>query len=327
MQKKYKDLKKLKNANSICLIAHIDPDVDALSSLVLMKDFIKEKFNKHADIFAECETLQDSYLPILDDAILNPEIREYDAAIIIDCPNVERLGKYAELYKKAKIKGVIDHHATNNLNPEIKFVEIVSSTCEILYSIFNEYNYKLNKKISSRLYSGLITDTNNFSVGAMTKTSFELASACIKYINPHDYYNYFFLNSTLKSKRAFALSIDNSKTYEGGRIIISHISKSEADNLEFDQDDYTSISNQLAGTQGCELMCFIYPKSDSYYVSMRAREPYDVAQIAKKHGGGGHVGAAAYLSSANTKTIESAILKEFKLELNSKKEGERKSIF
>ena len=52
-----------------------------------------------------------------------------------------------------------------------------------------------------------------------------------------------------------------------------------------------------------------------------------VAQIAKKHGGGGHVGAAAYLSSANTKTIESAILKEFKLELNSKKEGERKSIF
>ena len=50
----FKKLKKIKNVNSVCLIAHIDPDADALSSMVIMQDFLIEKFKiSCVDIFAE----------------------------------------------------------------------------------------------------------------------------------------------------------------------------------------------------------------------------------------------------------------------------------
>ena len=208
MIKKYNKLDKLKNAKSICLIAHIDPDVDAICSLICFKRFLNEVFKKRkVDLFAEYDSLPNNYLPLLNGNKLNPTPVNYDCAFIIDCPNTDRIGKYYNLYKQAKIKGVIDHHATNNLNPEIRFVEIVSSCCEILYSIFKEYKYPLNKEISTYLYAGLINDTNNFSVGAITKTSFEIASACLKYINPVELYDYFFLNTTLKSRIFKALKM------------------------------------------------------------------------------------------------------------------------
>ena len=41
---KYSQLEELKNAKSVCIISHIDPDADALSSMVVFRDFIKSHF-------------------------------------------------------------------------------------------------------------------------------------------------------------------------------------------------------------------------------------------------------------------------------------------
>ena len=39
------DLEKINEAKSICLIAHIDPDVDAICSLVVFRKFLIKTFN------------------------------------------------------------------------------------------------------------------------------------------------------------------------------------------------------------------------------------------------------------------------------------------
>ena len=57
--KNYEILTQLKNSKSVCIIGHIDPDADALSSMVVLKEFIHNNFQIDiVDLFADCKKNQ-----------------------------------------------------------------------------------------------------------------------------------------------------------------------------------------------------------------------------------------------------------------------------
>lgn len=319
MNKYKKVLDNLSQASSVCIIGHIDPDADALCSMVVLRRFIMKQFGiKRVDIFAECNSLPDNYLPILENIKINKSGARYHTAIMIDSPNLERIGKYKALFNSAKQTIVIDHHNTNCLNGMFNIVEIVSSSCEIVYKILKAYNYEFSKKDYGKLYAGIITDTNNFSVGAMTSDTFKIASACFNHIDQTAIYNNFFSNNTMRNMQLLAIAIENIITLEDGKIILTQITREQANLHKAKFEDYTGIINRLSTISGSCLICFVQPKGDNYYVSMRARRGYDVATIAKKFGGGGHTCASAYLSDKSIKEIEEEVLKEFLEQIHTK---------
>ena len=75
--------------------------------------------------------------------------------------------------------------------------------------------------------------------------------------------------------------------------------------------------NKISSINTAKLSCLIKPKNNAYYVSMRAKEGYNVASIAKAYGGGGHIGSAAFMSNKPLKEIEQIILTEFRKQLYS----------
>lgn len=314
---KYKDLSILKSAKSICLIGHIDPDTDAFASMVVFKDFIKDTFKvKSVDIFAETENITSYYKPIIDDNKINCGKSKYDIAIMMDCPNTERLGKYKTLFTQSKIKIVIDHHATNLFEGDINIVEPCSATCEIVYQILKEFDYKLNKKQFGKIYSGIVTDTGNFSVGTITKETFKICSEILPNINYNKIINHFCNTVSLKNQKLYAIAIKNLKTFNNDKILITHVSNKDMKKLKTSFEDFFGISNRLNSINNSCLVCFIYPKENEFYVSLRAKQGYDVSAIAKKYGGGGHIGAAAYMSKDKIKKIEKQILNEFYKEIS-----------
>ena len=320
MNKYRKILDNLSKASSVCIIGHIDPDADALCSMILIREFIMKQFNiKTVDLFAECTELAQNYLPIIEKVKLNKNKTIYHTAIMMDSPNLDRIGKYKNLFENAKQTIVIDHHNTNLRNGKFNIVEIVSSTCEIVYKIFKSYNYNISEKNYGKIYAGIITDTNNFSVGAITKNTFKIASACCEHINIESINNNFFNNNTLRNMKLLSLAIENIITLEDGKIILTQITKEQALLYKAKFEDYTGIINRLATISGNRLVCFVQPKDDLYYVSMRAKQGYDVAKNKKKFGGGGHLGASAFLSNKSIKEIEEDVLKEFLLQIHTKK--------
>ena len=176
--KNYEELNIIKNVKSICLISHIEPDPDAISSLVILKEFLEQHFSiPNVDIFAEYSTLSEQLQEILGANILNkPDVKNYDVAIMLDCPNSDRLGKFKPMFDKADLKIAIDHHATNNFCCQINIVEFCSSTCEIIYALTNFFNYNLTAQQKGKLYAGIITDTNNFTVGQVSSRTFSIIS-------------------------------------------------------------------------------------------------------------------------------------------------------
>ena len=171
-----------------------------------------------------------------------------------------------------------------------------SSTCEIIYEILKFYNYALSTENQGKLYSGIITDTNNFTVGNIGGRTHLIVSEIVENINRNEIYRHFLQNNSLKQMQMLSVAIENLKSFENSQILMSHIDKlvSEEKNASF--EDFASIVNELSKISNSKLICFIYPKGNSYYVSLRAQPGFDVSQIAAKNNGGGHTGAAAFLT-------------------------------
>lgn len=310
--KKYKIFDDIVLSKSVCLIGHLEPDADALCSMVVLRDFLMRYFNiKVVDMFADCDKLPENYYPILENLKLNKPLKKYEVAIMMDTPNLDRLGKFKELFKNAKKRIVIDHHKTNTKPGDINLVEEVSSTCEIVYNILMSYKYIISKSNLGRIYAGIITDTNNFVVGNFDSKTLDIASKCMKFIDYKKIYKNFLGNNTLRNMNLLSLAIQNIITLEDGKIIITHITHDQARRQRAHFNDYMGIINKLSTISGSKLILFVYPREDEYYVSMRADVGYDVATIAKKYGGGGHAGAAAFISNKDLKEIEKEVLIEF----------------
>ena len=270
--------------------------------------------------------VKNSLIHILGNEKLNPDIQNYDAAIMMDCPNTLRLGVYKDIFDKSPLKIVIDHHATNNFDGEINIVEICSSTCEIVYAITKEFNYEVSTVNQGKLYAGIITDTNNFKVGAITNRTFKLVGDFAENIDREVIYNTFLANNTEKSMSLLALAINNISTHNNGEIIITFITKDDAIMRGATHTDMCAIVNQIATINTAKLVCFIEPRGEKYHVSMRARKGYDVSEIATRNGGGGHVGAAAFVSTETLENTKTLILNEFQNQLKISKPI-NKSVF
>ncbi len=308
----YESLKQISNYKSICLIGHTSPDADAFASMVVLKNFLTKVFQfETIDLFAECSKIPHQYKTLIGNDNVNGPTKMYDVAIMMDSPNTERLGIYKTLFDDAKLKFVIDHHQTNLYQGDFNIVEKQGSTCEIVFQILKEFNYELTQIDKELIYSGIITDTNNFTVGNFNSKTFSMVAEFIDDIDNEAIYNQFFRNNSLKNMQLLATAIDNISVFNQDQVIISHLSKDETTKLNAKFDDFVGIINKLATINNCKLVCFIYPKGDNYYVSLRSRQGLKISHIAKNNGGGGHDGAAAFMSNLSIEEIKKLILHEF----------------
>lgn len=321
----YDQLLKLKKLNSICLIGHVKPDPDAFCSMVALREFLLNEFNiPIVNIYAECNSIPEDCKPILENIELNAHMENYDCAIIMDAPTICRTGKYESLFNSAPLKGVIDHHNTNELSLDITIVEETSSTCEIIYSIFKYFNYNPPKETKGKLYAGLITDTNNFTVGKFGKRTYQMASDYVEDINYKNIYSHFLSKRNLKEMKALACTIQNIQTYYNNRIIYTFISDKEYADLNLKDEDCVVIVNNLNTITEADIICFVRPRDDGYYVSMRAKQGFNVADVAKANGGGGHIGAAGFQSTSSISEICSQLIEEFKDQMSLKRRFDNK---
>lgn len=305
-------IKSLQNSKSVCIIGHIDPDADALASMTVLKDFLINYYNiPIVDLYGQTDEIQENCKFMLDGHIINSSVKEYDSAIVVDSPSLERIGDYSELFKEAKSTYSIDHHDTNTFFADFNIIEKAASTSEIIFKLLENFNYHFTEQNYKNIYSGIITDTNNFTTPNLTQTTFEVVSKIINKINFIEIYNNFFSNYSINSAKLYSFALKNLVSLKNNKILISFLNKKHFKKSNSTINNTTGIINKIATISGNILTCLIYPKEKEFYVSLRAKNGYNVANIAKKFGGGGHVGAAGFLTKIIPKKIVKIIKNEF----------------
>ena len=301
----------LKDANSIALISHLDPDGDNLGSLTALS---KSLLNLGKNVYPiEFDKIPENlkFLPNLDLLSDNTDIN-INMIICLDCANYERLGKIDELFNKAKYRINIDHHQSNEFYGDVNIVKKgYSSTCELVFDLINEINLPIDKEISMSLLTGISTDTGRFLYSATTADTLAKASKLVE--NGADMMK---INELIyQSKKFEAQLLENeilSKTeIYNDYVAFSFVMTDQLNKYNVEISDIDSVINTFRDTDKIKISVLIKQQTENEYkVSFRSKGNIDVGLIAKNLGGGGHKNAAATRITGDFETVSNKIKEE-----------------
>lgn len=299
--KSFKD--RIVSAKSIAIIGHIDPDTDALASMVATKKLIISNFdgtNKEIHLFAENFMPNELQDPITKDEVIGEnELSEYDLAISCDSPTLSRLGNCGKIFESAKHSIMIDHHSTAENYGEINYIYKCSSCCELIYIIFKALGIAMSNDVLKLIYAGIVTDTVNFTQGTVRISSYKVVAEIVSSVGDLvalDAIKDHFLKSNTKNNAILLeRALRSLRFYLDDRLGIMKITKADFLETNATSDDTLGIVNHAINIKGVYIaILFIKQEDGSYYASIRSKNGVNISKIASALGGGGHDTVAAF---------------------------------
>ncbi len=306
----------LRNNQRFMVATHVRPDGDAIGSLLATK-LIVERLGKKVDVYA-----RDPLPPELEFLPQTCEIRdkplesvEYDAAILVDCGDFERVGDELADFISRRLPFVIniDHHIPNKPFGNIYWVETsASSTCEMLFDLCMSLSLAPDAALSTLLYTGIMTDTGSFRHSNTNRRVFEMVSILVEAgADPAYIATQVYDSNTPEKLKLLGQVLGTVEFHAGSRIATAELTRSMLSNSSASYMDSEGFINHLRSVKSVDL-AILFREDDNglIHVSMRSRAGINVATLAQRHVGGGHMQAAACQIPGNLYAVRSQFVGE-----------------
>ncbi len=314
MNRLYKQIyNKIQSAQKILLIPHQNPDGDALGSVSAMLEFLLF-INKDVKIF--CSTgINEEFnflkktLNYLDSKKVWSE--KFDLIIVLDSSDLKYAGIDKFITNNNNIIN-IDHHKTNLFFGKINLVNPqAASTTEILFNFFTFNKIDITHKIATYLLLGLITDTGNFTNPATNKNNLKIAGQLLQLgADLKEIKNNIIINKSINSLKIIGLILSRLEKNTKFDVVYTYLNDIDL-KLHNVKESETSILTNLLNylDEGKMAMFLKYKTNDNLTrVSLRTtRDDYDVSEISRHFGGGGHQKAAGFGFSGNIQQTLEAV--------------------
>lgn len=309
----------LAQVKTVAIVGHVRPDGDCVGSCLATYNYIAEWFPQiKADIYLEP-------IPNIFKFLKNAEKiqsscdsgQTYDLCIVQDCGDVGRLGAAVKYFDTAKKTICIDHHVSNdNFADENYIFPDTSSTSELIFELIEEE--KITKEIAECIYVGMVHDTGVFQYSSTSAKTMNAAGVLMeKGINFSQIVDDTFYTKTFAQNKILGQALLNSRLYQDGAVVATAISQEEMDRFQVLPKHLDGIVSQLRVTKGVEVAIFLYENEDgTWKVSMRSNGKVNVADIAMKFKGGGHVRAAGATMEGASENIFGRLCKEIERQLH-----------
>ncbi len=298
--------------DSIAIVAHTNPDGDAVSSALAMALSLKT-LGKTPVILID--SFLDKYKRVLAgfDMIYEGDYDTLQADIVIsvDCGDKKRMGRAEAVFDRAKETLNIDHHVSNTKFAKHNIVEAqCSSTAEVVFDIIKNF-CMVDVDIASAIYAGIISDTNGFKNKATSGSTHEKVAFLIKTGIPFTEIHNGLLNiRTMKETKVMAKALGKCQMENG--IAYTTLTAQEMEECQAGTMDLEGIVESLISIDGAEVALFVYEKDDkTAKASLRSKE-IDISEVAMKLGGGGHKLAAGCNSDQTVDELFEIVFAELK---------------
>jgi phosphoesterase RecJ-like protein len=310
----YKEIvSELLKASHILITAHKSPDGDSVGSSLGLFHFIKSLGKTaviiHPDPAPEflhwLEGVDSIWVMEKDAEEANRHFKEADLIFCLDYNGADRVGPEMQRLLKASSakKIMIDHH----LNPE-DFVDIaiseteVCSTSQLVYELIEQSGHadRLNEKIATPLYLGILTDTGAFRFPSVQPRTHEILakflSAGVQHHLIHEQLND---NNTVERMRlqGYAMS-EKLEILENCRAALISLTDAELKRFNAQKGDTDGLANMALSIKGIKIAVCLYEKEDKIKMSFRSKgQDAPVNILAEEHfDGGGHANASGGIS-------------------------------
>lgn len=315
-------------ASNVVITCHVSPDGDAIGASLCLWHVMKNLGKNAIVLIPDTLPKSLSFLPgateiisYSNNSFLAQEILGLsDLICCLDFNNLSRLDNLQSLIKEASVtKILIDHH----LNPE-HFTDYIysdstsSSTCLLLYQILCKLNYEdlVNKEAAECIYTGMMTDTGNFTYNSSDPSLYIAISQLLKRGIDKDKIYSIVCNTNSESRiRLCGYALNQKMTlYLEHKAALIVLNKEELANYNYKTGDTEGLVNVPLSIPGIEYSAF-FREGDNYIkISMRSKGNFPVNLICEKFfNGGGHLNAAGgefYGTLLEAVSIFQSILKE-----------------
>jgi len=303
-------LEAIHNARRILLITHIDPDGDAIGSLLGLGLALEKKGKRVVMACDDPVPSRFAYLPGSQRVTPSP-YGSFDLIIALDASDRNRLGKaYAEeLYASIPLVN-IDHHITNLHFGTINWVDPkAAATAEMVLELVEALEIPLDVQIATCLLHGIISDTRGFRTPNTTPEVLEATVKLQKAGAPLvEVMEHIFNRRPLNVLRLWGKVLNNVRME--GRIIWAEIPRSLVEELGLESNSDYGLVNVMVGVNEADVaVIFTEKPNGDIDVGMRSIPGIDVSQVAVSLGGGGHPQAAGCRLRGRMPEVREKVLK------------------
>lgn len=302
----------LRDADEIAIACHVNPDGDAVGSLLaaslgLRKLGKKTYMSWGAKLDEPLATL--SFLPGIDDVMMPGDIPETETFLALDCGAGDRLGELEPVAKKSRTLVNVDHHPGNDNFGTINVViPEASSTAELVAGLLKDAGVELDRDIATCLYTGIVTDTGRFSYSNTRPQTLRLAASLLEYgVSAPTIARDVFESSPFGYLKLVGRVFDRAVLTEDARFVYSWLTRSDLDDTGVAMEETDRLVDAIRSTGAVDVAALFKEQMDGRWrVSLRSKGP-GIADFARSRGGGGHELAAGFTADDRDETVAALI--------------------
>jgi phosphoesterase RecJ-like protein len=245
----------ISSAQHVVLLTHQSPDGDAMGSSLAMYHYIKS-LGKDAQVIVP-NAFPDflAWMPGANTVLLydahtaeaNSLLEGADLVICTDFNAPSRIGALGDkMLTLACPKLMIDHHLhPTDFADFIVSVPEASSTCELVYDVLSTFNVQLSTDIATCLYTGLMTDTGNFSYNSNRPQIYSIISQLVAAgANKDEIYNAVFNQYSVERMKMVGYCLyQKMRVFPEHHTALIYLSRKELYRFNFQKGDAEGIVN------------------------------------------------------------------------------------
>ncbi len=303
-------ISKIKESNRIAIMSHIMPDGDNVGSSLALYNALK-KYGKDVRFILDDDIPKVYCFLKGSDKVEKPGAHEsFDVVIALDCGDAERLGKCG-VYLKDNFVINIDHHISNNGYGDLNMVDAnAAATGEIIYHIIKILGIDMDTDISECLYTAIVTDTGQFQYSNTTSITHQIAGDLINNgVNVSLMFERIYQNSSKEKIMLMKTALDTLEFYNNDAVSCISLSLEQMREANAKEEDCDGLINLARDIECVEVAIFLKElEPGKIKVGLRSKKKVDVAEVALKYGGGGHVRASGCTLQGTIDEVKKQIL-------------------
>jgi phosphoesterase RecJ-like protein len=294
----------LSGATSVAIACHVNPDADALGSMLGLSNHLRGMGKETVCSFGNDPFEAPRWAAELPggEALVPPGgfPKEPPVMVTCDCASLDRLASLAGSAVRAKTLIWIDHHVTNEGLGSIPIVDpSATSTSELVWRLVRHLGGDVSIDTAKCLYAGLVTDTGRFQYEAVRPETLRLAAELREFPFEHTrLVQALYEDSGLPSLRLLAVALRRIRLEEDADLVWTYLTQGDLRAAGVDGGETDDLIDVVRTAREADVAAVIKQQRDGRFkVSLRSRGDHDVAAVAAGFGGGGHRLASGFTSS------------------------------
>ena len=285
----------LMQAETVLIYPHVNMDGDALGSAAALCKALR-KWGKTCYILLEDNIARN--IQFLDKGYCTWDkdlVADVDVSVCLDCGDLSRFQQRKDKFLEGKVTICLDHHRTTEPFCQFNYVDPdAAATGLLVFQLLKTMGAEPDAEIADAIFAAITTDTGDFQYSNTTKECHEVMTELFDWgVNvsavSQEIYNRVRLERILLHGKA----LDRMEVLCDGMVAMTVVTQKMLEETGAGMDETEGLVEQLRSIDGVEIAILVKEaEPEKLKASLRAKSWGNVADIAEKLGGGGHIKAA-----------------------------------